>query len=229
MKLDPNPAGRGRDLAILTLEIASPSGTRTVSTVLCPREQRTKPLDDCLPCVDSLGPDRDPSSRPGFVECLGQGAPSVEPLREPADPAASPADRTTVQAVMTRAVVAVRADLPLDTVRGLFLERGIGGAPVVDEEGRPIGMISKTDLLQAGASRAGSTVADAMSRRVWTLTERAPISEAAALLASEGVHRAPVLGREGRVVGIVTVLDVLRWLTQQDGQLMPSGHSLRAR
>jgi len=64
---------------------------------------------------------------------------------------------------------------------------------------------------------------------VLTLPELAPVSEAAALLANEGVHRAPVVGREGRVVGIVTVLDLLRWLVQQDGQLMPSGHSLQAR
>lgn len=229
MKLETHPAGRGRDLAILTLEIAGAAGSRTVSAVLCPREQRAKPLDDCLPCVDSLGLDSDPGARPGFVECLGEDAPRVESVRGPADPDASLADRTTVQAVMARAVVAVKAELPLDRARDLFLEREIGGAPVVDDQGRPIGVVTKTDLLRAGASRPGATVADVMSRNVLTLTERTPISEAAALLASEGVHRAPVLGREGRVVGIVTVLDVLRWLAHQDGQLMPSGHSLQAR
>jgi CBS domain-containing protein len=229
MERDTHPAGRGRDLTVLTLEITGATGTRTLSSVLCPREQRAKPLDDCLPCTDSLGLDRDPGARPGFVECLGEDVPRPAPRREPGDPEASLADRTPVQAVMTHAVVAFRADLPLDRARALFLDRGIGGAPVVDEGGRPMGVLSKTDLLRAGAPRAGLTVADAMSRDVLTVSEAAPVSEAAALLAGEGLHRAPVLGRDGRVVGMLTVLDLLRWLAQQDGQLMPSGHSLQAR
>ncbi|GEJ59165.1 CBS domain-containing protein [Anaeromyxobacter diazotrophicus] len=224
-----HPAGRGRDLSVMTLEIAGAASTRTLSAVLCPREQRAKPLDDCLPCVDSQGEARDPGARPGFVECLGEGPARAAPAREPGDPEASLADRTPVQAVMTRVVIAVQADLPLERARALFLERGIGGAPVVDDAGKPLGILSKTDLLRAGAGRPGGTVADEMSRNVLTLPEQAPISEAAALLAAEGVHRAPVVGREGRVVGIVTVLDLLRWLAQQDGQLMPSGHSLQAR
>lgn len=229
MKHDTHPAGRGRDLAILTLEISGATGSRTVSSVLCPREQRAKPLDDCLPCTDSLGLDRDPVSQPGFVECLGEDTPRALPRREPGDPEATLADRTPVQAVMTRTVLAVRADLPLDRARALFLERDVGGAPVVDEGGRPIGVLSKTDLLRAGAPYAGLSAADAMSRDVLTVGEATPVSEVAALLASEGVHRAPVLGREGRVVGMVTALDLLRWLAQQDGQLLPSGRSLKAR
>jgi CBS domain-containing protein len=226
MPHDTHLAGHGRDLAVMTLEIAGADGSRTFSTVLCPREQRAKPLDDCLPCSDSLGLERDPGARPGLVECLGDAAPGPVVERDPADAEPSLADRTPVQAAMTRTVVAVKADLPLDRARSLFLDRGIGGAPVVDDEGRPLGILSKTDLLRAPGAE---TVADAMSRNVLTLPELAPISEAAALLANDGVHRAPVLGREGRVVGIVTVLDLLRWLVQQDGQLMPSGHSLQAR
>lgn len=229
MPHDTHAAGRGRDLTVNTLEISGAERTLTRSTVLCPREQRAKPLDECLPCPDSLGQDSDPGARPGFVECLGDAAPRVPPAREPGDAEPSLADRTSVQAAMTRAVVAVKADLPLERARALFLERGIGGAPVVDDEGRPIGIVSKTDLLRAGAAAAASTVADAMSRNVLTLPELAPISEAATLLAGEGVHRAPVLSRDGRVVGMVTVLDLLRWLAQQDGALMPSGHSLQAR
>jgi CBS domain-containing protein len=226
MPHDKHPAGRGRDLAVMTLEITGAATHRTLSAVLCPREQLAKPLDDCLPCVDSLGLDRDPGARSGFVECLGQASPRRAAAREPGDAEPSLADRTPVQEAMTRTVLAVQADLTLERARKLFLERDIGGAPVVDDEGRPLGILSKTDLLRAGA---GTLVADAMSRNVLTLPELAPISEAAALLAAEGVHRAPVLSREGRVVGIVTVLDLLRWLAQQDGQLMPSGHSLQAR
>ncbi len=228
MKPQANPAGRGRDLAVMTLEIASASGqAETRSTVLCPREQRTKPLEVCLPCVDGKGLDLDPNARPGFVECLGEAAPALAERREPGEVERSLADRTPITAVMSRNVVALRADVPLDRARALFLERGIGGAPVVDGEGRPLGVLSKTDLLRGIDPRA--TVADAMSRKVLTVPESAPVSETAALLAFEGVHRAPVLSPEGRVVGVVTILDILRWLSQQDGYLLPAGHSLQAR
>jgi CBS domain-containing protein len=228
MKPQANPAGRGRDLAVMTLEIAGATGpSETRSTVLCPCEQRTKPLEACLPCIDSKGLDLDPNARPGFVDCLGE-APLEQPeLRGPGEAERSLADRTPVTAVMSRNVVALRADVPLDRARALFLERGIGGAPVVDGEGRPLGVLSKTDLLRGLAP--GATVADAMSRNVLTVPESAPVSETAALLAFEGIHRAPVLSREGRVVGMVTILDILRWLSRQDGYLLPAAHSLQAR
>jgi CBS domain-containing protein len=228
MKPEANPAGRGRDLAVMTLEIAGAGGKFEMrSTVLCPCEQRAKPLEECLPCVDSKGLDLDPSARPGFVECLGEAAPAQAERREPGEVERSLADRTPVTTVMTRNVVALRADLPLERARVLFLERGLGGAPVVDGEGRPLGVLSKTDLLRG--IDPGAVVADAMSRNVLTVPESAPVSETAALLSFEGVHRAPVLSRDGRVVGVVTILDILRWLSQQDGYLLPAGHSLQAR
>jgi len=67
------------------------------------------------------------------------------------------------------------------------------------------------------------TAADVMSPSPLTLSERASISEAAALMAFEGVHRVPVLSVAGRVIGVVTPLDVLRWMAQQDGYLRSAG------
>jgi CBS domain-containing protein len=159
---------------------------------------------------------------------------------------------------MTRRVLAVRPDVSLEALTGLFLDRDIGGAPVVDDGGRPIGVVSKTDLLRvqrdSGDTREAvasgrqpsrgqlrvelgpgfhaealpRVVAEAMTRAAYTISENAPLTHAAALMAFEGVHRVPVVSEDGRVAGMVTAIDILRWLAQQDGYLVPAGAGLEA-
>jgi CBS domain-containing protein len=140
---------------------------------------------------------------------------------------------------MTADVVCVSPDLGLEEVAELLLERNMGGAPVVSAEGFPIGVVSKTDLLRrireeeraaaAGeAARArrprgsngpagGPRAADVMMPVAFTLQETASLAQAAALMAYEGVHRIPVVSSQGRVVGLVSSLDVARWLAERDG------------
>jgi CBS domain-containing protein len=223
-------AARGRDLAILTLEIAEASGAmRTIDSVLCPKEQRTKPVEECRPCIDSLGEVKDPTSSKEYLECVGTEGKRPAPQRGPADPDPSLADRTPITQVMTPNVVALRAELALDRACALFRERGICGAPVVDADGRPIGVLSTENLLRYQADLVDLRVADAMTRSVQAVPENAPVSEVAALMAFEKLERVPVVSRGGRVVGVVTALDLVRWLAQQDGFLLPAGSSLQGR
>lgn len=53
--------------------------------------------------------------------------------------------------VMESAVVSVSASTPLSSVHRLFVEEGINGAPVVDEQDHVVGVISSTDLMRAAA------------------------------------------------------------------------------
>lgn len=107
--------------------------------------------------------------------------------------------------VMTREVKTVRPETPLDEALQLFVRAQIHGAPVVDAEGRLLGMVSFTDL----AERAGEdvTVGDVMRRDVPTVSEETPLAEAAALMLRGRVRRLPVL-RGDRVVGILTATDI---------------------
>ena len=119
---------------------------------------------------------------------------------------------------MTREVVCVRADLAARDLAHLLVERHIGGAPVVDRDGRPIGVVSKTDLLRALAEHEdleGLTVDDLMTPIAFVLDEDATLARAAALMATEGIHRIPVVAHAGGVVGIVTPFDVTRWYAKQ--------------
>jgi CBS domain-containing protein len=153
------------------------------------------------------------------------------------------AGHAVVGSVMTTDVVCVRADVSLEALAALFLDRDIGGVPVVGADGYPLGVVSKTDLVRerrdngddTGAEerpdgrRFGDgyhverfprgTVADIMTPMAFTLREDAPLTQAAAMMAVEGVHRVLVVSDAGSVVGIVSSLDVLRWLAWYDGQL----------
>jgi CBS domain-containing protein len=120
-------------------------------------------------------------------------------------------------------VVCVRSEVSIEAVAALFVDLGISGTPVVDAHGRAMGMVSKSDLVRAqvdGTNRA--TVADVMMPIAFSLPENATVSHAAALMAYENIHRPPVVTSNGTVIGVVSAMDVVRWLAMNDGYLVPS-------
>jgi predicted transcriptional regulator len=129
-----------------------------------------------------------------------------------------PADLTPVSEIMSKDVIAVRPEVGVDDLEELLLASGISGAPVVDDLGKPIGIVSKTDLIhRKNAPSGGGKVRDVMMRTAFCLSENESIARAAGLMAYEGVHRVPVVGARGMVVGVVSPLDVMRWLARQYG------------
>jgi CBS domain-containing protein len=61
------------------------------------------------------------------------------------------------------------------------------------------------------------TASDVMTPLALALTERASIARAAALMAFEGVHHVVLVGATGAVVGVLSSLDIARWLGAQSG------------
>jgi CBS domain-containing protein len=53
---------------------------------------------------------------------------------------------------------------------------------------------------------------DLMTPLVLSVRQGTPIARAAALMAAEGVHRLPVVNENNRIVGLVSSIDVLRWV-----------------
>jgi predicted transcriptional regulator len=135
------------------------------------------------------------------------------------------ADRTPISNVMERNVVSVPPDLDLPALSALLLAQGISGAPVVDPEGRPLGVVSKTDLVRA--LNAGPhpdprlTVRDVMMPLSFSLTESSSIARAAALMTFEGVHRILIVNMSGAIVGVLSALDILRWVARKTGYVVP--------
>ncbi|GBD16562.1 Hypoxic response protein 1 [bacterium HR26] len=77
--------------------------------------------------------------------------------------------------------------------------------PVVDNEGRVIGIVSEYDVI----SKRGRTAADIMSRDVISVSEDTSAESVAQLLSERRVRRVPVL-RDGRLVGIISRADLVR-------------------
>lgn len=101
---------------------------------------------------------------------------------------------------------------PQDTVdmglRGILL-LGVTGAPVLDEDGKPLGLVSLRDLV---ADKPGTTVGERMTQPAATIAAEAAIAAAARRLARTGYHRLIVVDEAGAAVGMVSSLDVIRGL-----------------
>lgn len=118
--------------------------------------------------------------------------------------------------IMTRDVVSASPESPLRAVLELVVKSYLGCVPIVDDDACPVGMITKRDLVEPGAA-ASRVAADAMMPLAFTLDERATVAHAAALMASEGLHHVPIVSAKGRLVGLVSSLDIVRWLARNDG------------
>jgi CIC family chloride channel protein len=86
------------------------------------------------------------------------------------------------------------------------------GAPVFDDEEKLIGMITLSDIRNAGGPSMTATVADAMTREVITITPDVPVATALARMSSLGIGRIPVVDTDDpkRVVGMFRRISVVR-------------------
>lgn len=145
----------------------------------------------------------------------------------------SPGDQQGIHHIMTAEIACVDETATLDDLRELLLERGQHVVPVVAGEGRPVGVVTQTDLLrtiseaEAGPrKRAGTgdprdrTAGDIMTALVFALPVTASVEQAAALMAYEGVEQIVVTGLRGEVAGVVRALDVARRCARSAGYLI---------
>jgi CBS domain-containing protein len=135
-----------------------------------------------------------------------------------------------ITAIMSREVICARPDLPVETVIDLIVNNYIGCVPVVDDDGCPLGMITKRDLVEPLANRVNTandtpswrdlaprTAEEVMLPLAFTLDEHATVVQAAAIMALEDMHHIPVVSAKGRLIGMVSSLDIVRWLARNDG------------
>jgi CBS domain-containing protein len=128
--------------------------------------------------------------------------------------------------VMTPAPAAVAPDASLLEAVRIMVQRGIRHLPVVDEGGGVVGMLSDRDVRDlVGDPRefvaswqidpvAVSRVADAMREVAVTIHDDRPVTELADLFADQRLGALPVVDKDGRLVGIVSYVDVLRALAR---------------
>ena len=144
-----------------------------------------------------------------------------------------------VRDIMDSSPATVSPDTPVEELVAVLRDHGIPGVPVVDGEGRCVGMVTEADLVlpddqgdlhlphyinlfggtvfieslgryEQGLRKAfASTAEDMMTREPDTVAPGASAKEAARLIHDTGHNRLPVVEDGGRLVGVVTRLDVL--------------------
>ena len=114
--------------------------------------------------------------------------------------------------IMTRKVCTIQPEASAQEAAQLLDQMRISGLPVVDEDGKIIGIITEADIISK-VDREGLCVADIMSHEVTFVSEETLVSEIAMLLSERKIKRVPVVN-DGRLVGIVSRADIVRAVAQ---------------
>lgn len=142
-----------------------------------------------------------------------------------------------VSNIMTRKLITVTADTTIEDISKLIIANRISGVPVVDSDNRVVGMVTQSDiifrqihneptfaattedlvLLKEGMKAekrfgAGNTAKDIMTSPVITAHENDSIREVVELITKEKIKRVVIVDEEGRLVGIVSKMDIVRAL-----------------
>lgn len=142
---------------------------------------------------------------------------------------------------MTTEVLSFHPDDAVADAVNALVERGVDGAPVVDEQGRVVGMLSSADVMVQDANlhlptvvalfgvtvelplstarfdrdvrkALASTVGELMHRDAVTIGPDRTVRDAATVLHDTGVSRLPVVDEDGTLLGVIARGDVLRSL-----------------
>jgi CBS-domain-containing membrane protein len=144
----------------------------------------------------------------------------------------------TVAHFMTRDLITVQPETSIKDVIQILADNHIGGLPVVDASEQLVGVISETDLLwqESGVTpppyimlldsviywenpgtyerelhkALGQTAAEVMTTKPITIAPDKPLSEAAKIMHDRRIHRLFVLDDRKRVIGVLTVGDIIR-------------------
>jgi CBS domain-containing protein len=178
----------------------------------------------------------------GQVRC---SPPIVEARRDPREDLGEKAIRTRVRDLLEGPLVCAREDASVEMATALLVEHGLACLPIVDDERKLVGIVTRADLLREHHLEADTTtstptdlpgredrdtwegfqpielasrlVSDVMTPRVHALPESAPLSYAVALMATNAIHQVPVVGDDGCVVGVLTAVRALQWTAEALG------------
>ncbi len=137
-----------------------------------------------------------------------------------------------ISEIMTKDVVSVSPEDSLKDVGMILKEKRISGLPVIDKEGKVVGIITLTDMLRIldriyrwreverkvpelkfggmfEKEKSEAKVKDIMTKTVFTLEEDKTIDNVMEMMFTRGVHTIPIINKDGKLVGIVGKRDLV--------------------
>jgi CBS domain-containing protein len=128
--------------------------------------------------------------------------------------------KLTAADLMTQPVDSVEVNTPLDEAVNLLMEKGVSRL-LVRENGKPVGIISLSDLVANIASEIKTkrdTVGDVMSDAILVCRGKTSVISAARAMASAGWRSVVVVDVKGKILGVVSGYDLLRFVKEGVGE-----------
>lgn len=144
----------------------------------------------------------------------------------------------TARDIMTEDVITIQPNATIRDLAKNFIEHNISGVPVVDENGKVLGIATESDLIFHSKRLkvptvltildsfifldspekmeselrkiAAASVSDVYTSPPVTITPDTPLDEIASLMTEKQVHTLPVLDENGMMIGIVGKKDIIR-------------------
>jgi CBS domain-containing protein len=123
-------------------------------------------------------------------------------------------DTLSAKDYMNTQMVTIAPDTDVMAVINIFVRRGIGSAPVVDEHGKLLGMLSEKDCLKAALTAsyegvAGGPIREFMSGKTVVVAPETTLLEVASMFVDSNFKRYPVV-KDGKLLGLISRANVLR-------------------
>ena len=143
----------------------------------------------------------------------------------------------TAKDIMTQEVLTVHKDTPVNQLAEILWKNRISGAPVLDDDGRVVSVVTESDLIDQSKKvhiptmisildsviflesskktekeirkMAGNTVQDICAPELVSVAGDTPLDEIATIMAEKKVHTLPVLEGE-RLIGVIGKSDIIR-------------------
>ena len=106
--------------------------------------------------------------------------------------------------IMTKEIITVSPTTSVKKLAMTLVKNQISGAPVLDKNGKIIGVVSEADIV----GKKGKDVKAIMSKKVISATEDTPVDAVAKLMTTHKITRLPVM-RDDKVIGIVSRADIV--------------------
>ncbi|HVR18010.1 MAG TPA: CBS domain-containing protein [Candidatus Limnocylindrales bacterium] len=105
---------------------------------------------------------------------------------------------------MTRDIITVSPSTKVKNLAMILIKNQISGAPVVNKNGKILGIVSEADII----AKRGKDAQAIMSKKIISVRQDASLEEIAQLMMTHAIKRLPVMDG-GKIIGIISRADIV--------------------